>query len=569
MKRVELNDRNLFSFFRPFVKDIILISFCLLVSTIINLFIPIINQRLMDYGLIEKKYRDIIIYSSMLLTFCFLNFSIKLYKEKKRVEIESSLRKKLFCDAFNHILKMRIKYFDKKNSDEIFSNINSDVNTITMIVKDDALFAITQVFNIVGGLIGLTLIDYRLMLIVLLFIPTKVILVKMISQKRKIYFEQFIKASESNAKFWGDAISGINEIKIFGISSFQRNLLNNILDKICSCTKKIDYLNEVNMELDDVILQSVLFLVYIFGGIMIIDKKMTIGVIFSFITYATYILSPISAVLNIAYLFAGIKPSVQRYFDFMNIEEEYTVNIETENLLNQDIVFKNVSFKYNNIEVFNNLNFTIPHQGKIAIVGENGAGKTTLLNLILRLREPTKGEILLGDRKIDTISIEQYRSLFSTVNQKIHLFNDTIYNNICLYKEPENVLLERFVNISGLKELIDEISFDYIVGTEGSMLSGGQRQKIALIRALIRDTPFVIFDEVTSNIDSISTQKIISLLSTELKEKTVILVTHDLNTLRHVDFIILLKEGKIDGIGNFEYLKESNNFFRNLLESYE
>lgn len=570
MEKVLSNNKRLILLFKPFIKDIILISFCLLFSTLINLFIPIINQKLMDYGLIAKNYSNIVIYSSALLIFFLFNFFLKLHKEKKRVEIESTLRKKLFSDAFEHMLKIKINYFDKRSSDEIFSNINNDVNTITMIAKDEAIFAITQVFNIVGGLIGLSLIDYRLMLIVLFFIPIKLFIVNIISKKRTLYFENYIQESENNAKFWGDSISGISEIKIFGISSFKEKTLNKLLNKLCNCTKKIDYLNEINMELDDIILQGVLFLVYILGGILIIHEQMTIGAIFSFITYATYILSPISAVLNIAYLFSGIKPSAKRYFDFMDIDEEIVADNNNNEVSNKDLTFKNISFQYNdNNNVFGDLNFTIPYGKKIAIVGENGAGKTTLLNLILRLREPQNGEILIGNKNINTIPVEQYRLMFGTVNQKIHLFNDTIYNNLCLYQEPDNYDLEKLISISGLKEFIDKVSLNYIVGTEGSMLSGGQRQKIALVRALIRNTPFIIFDEVTSNIDSISTQNIINLLSTELKEKTVILVTHDLNTLKYVDYILVLKEGEINGIGNFETLKTQNTLFQKLLKSYE
>lgn len=565
MEKNKMDNKRLLQLFKPYVKDIVFISFCLLISTLVNLFIPMINQKLMDYGLIEKNYSNILVYSSLLLFFCLINFFIKLYKEKKRVNIESKLRNTLFSDAFNHLLKIHIDYFDKKSGEEIFTNINNDIENITMITKDDALFAATQIFNILGGLIGLALIDYRLMLVVLLFVPIKLIAVKIIAQRRKLHFDEYIKESSNNAKFWGDSISGINEIKIFGLESFKERALTKILDKICMCTKKIDFINEINMELDNVILQSVLFFVYIFGGLLIINEQMTIGVIFAFITYATYILSPISAVLNIGYLFAGIIPSAHRYFDFMDIQEEPTITKTAQAFDDQDIKFKNVSFSYDNVPIFKKLNFTIPRKAKIAIIGENGAGKTTLLNLILRLREPTGGEILLGNKNINSFPIKEYRALFGTVTQKIHLFNDTIYNNLCLYQEMDQCYIDELVRISGLDDLVKNVSLQYTVGTEGSMLSGGQRQKIALARALSRNTPFIIFDEATSNIDSLSTQKIINLLSKELKEKTVLLVTHDLATLKYVDYILILKNGGIDEIGTFEHLKQHNEFFNKLL----
>lgn len=379
--------------------------------------------------------------------------------------------------------------------------------------------------------------------------------------------DKYINETENNAKFWGDSISGINEIKIFGIRNFKVKELGNILDKLNGYIKNINYFNEINMEMDNIILQSAMFLVYIFGGILIINNQITVGAIFAFITYSTYILTPISTVLNIAYLLSGIEPSARRYFNFMDLEEETDIVSNNDIIFNKDICFRNVKFRYGCNEIYKDLNFTIPYKKKIAIVGENGVGKTTLLNLILRLREPISGEILLGDKPISDFSIEQYRLLFGVVAQKIYLFNDSIYNNLCMYKKVNKKTLDHLVEAVGLQEFINLMSLEYVVGTDGTMLSGGQRQKMALIRALINDRPFIIFDEVTSNIDTLSAQRLINLLSSELKDKTVILVTHDLNILRNVDSIIILKNGRIDEIGTFQYLEQNNVFFKLLMKS--
>lgn len=567
MKQIDSNKR-LLSLLKPFFKDMVFMFICLVFLAIINLFVPIINQKLMDEGLISKNYKQIVLFSCLLLFFCILNFMLKLYKEKKRINIESKLRNKLFYDAFNHLIKIHIGYFDKKNSDEIFTNINNDIDNMIMISRDELLFAVSQIFNILGGLIGLTLIDYRLMVWVIIFIPLKFLVVKVIAKKRKVYIDKYINETENNAKFWGDSISGINEIKVFGVRNFKANELRSILDRMNGYIKNINYINEFNTEIDNVILQGVMFLVYIFGGILIINNQMTIGAVFAFITYATYILTPISTVLNIAYLLSGIEPSARRYFNFMDLEEETDIVNNNNNIIfDKDICFRSVKFRYGRNEVFKDLNFTIPHKKKIAIIGENGVGKTTLLNLILRLRVPISGQILLGDKPINDFSIEQYRLLFGVVTQKIYLFNDSIYNNLCMYKRVDQKIIDQLVEAVGLQEFINRVSLEYVVGAEGTLLSGGQRQKMALVRALISDSPFIIFDEVTSNIDTLSAQRIIEFLSNELKDKTVILVTHDLNILRNVDSIIILKNGGIDEIGTFQYLEQHNEFFKMLMKS--
>lgn len=561
--------KRLLMLLKPFTKKIVFICFCLVVSTVINLFIPIINRKIMDEGLINGDYNIILTFSFLLLIMYFLNFIIKMIKEKTRVVIEAELRNNLYCSVYKHLLKMNINYFDNKSSDEVYSNINNDIGNITAIAKDDIFFSIAQLFNIIGGFTGLILIDYKLALLISAFVPFKFILVKIIAKKRKNYVDGYINEIENNAKFWGNSINGINEIKIFGIEKFKHIELNSLLNKIARFTQKIDFINEVNMELDNIFLQVIMFIIYVLGGILVINSTMTVGTIFAFITYSMYIVEPISAIMNIGYYLSGVIPSANRHFEFMDQKEEACGNkkILHSSVLNEDICFDNVSFKYDTEYIIQNLNFKIHSGKKIAIIGENGSGKTTLLNLILRLRTPTNGQILLGNMNISQILIEEYRSLFSVVSQRIYLFNDSIYNNICLYKHIDKNVVKNVLNICGLQDFVDKVSLDYIVGSEGTMLSGGQKQKIALARALVQGTPFIIFDEITSNVDAISAKQINSLLLTYLKEKTVLIVTHNLNTLQDIDYIVVLKDGKINEIGSYGHLVKNNDYFRKILES--
>lgn len=191
---------------------------------------------------------------------------------------------------------------------------------------------------------------------------------------------------------------------------------------------------------------------------------------------------------------------------------------------------------------------------KTAIIGRNGSGKTTIINLLTRMYEPISGKILLGAEKISELSLSAYRNIISVVSQQIYLFNDTIRNNICLYKQVDEARIEAACKDSGLEDFIKEVSLDYVVGQNGAMLSGGQKQKIALARALIHDKPIIIFDEATSNTDAYSEQQINKLLNTKLKEKTVIVITHKKEILNKVDQIVVLKKGVVVDIGAYDEL---------------
>ena len=173
--------------------------------------------------------------------------------------------------------------------------------------------------------------------------------------------------------------------------------------------------------------------------------------------------------------------------------------------------------------------------------------------------EPTSGKILLGGDEISGLPLPAYRNMVSVVSQQIYLFNDTIRNNICLYKPVSDAVIEAACRDSGLEDFIKKVSLDYVVGQNGALLSGGQKQKIALARAIVHDKPIIIFDEATSNTDVYSEQQINGLLSTKLKENTVIVVTHKKEVLNKVDQIVVLKDGMVDDIGAYDELVGKNN----------
>jgi len=165
--------------------------------------------------------------------------------------------------------------------------------------------------------------------------------------------------------------------------------------------------------------------------------------------------------------------------------------------------------------------------------------------------------------------LKDYRNLVSVVSQDVYMFNTSIRNNICMYKEIDDKIVMEVCENSGLSDFISEVSLDYVVGQNGAMLSGGQKQKIALARALVQNSPIVIFDEATSNTDVYSEQQINGLLHTKLKEKTVIIITHKQEILREADQIILLKDGIVIGTGRYDDLIKSNVDFKDMINMAE
>lgn len=558
--------RRLLLLLGKYKKTIVVIVGCLLVSTGLNLCMPLISRRIMDDGFIggnKKLLIELVLVSMVIYT---INSLIDLIKEKKRVDISAKIQYFLSEQSFSHLMKLRVNYFNNTNYAETLNNINMDINQMTSVADSSVFFVITQAFSMTGGIIGLFIIDFRMTILVLLFIPIKCVVMKYFAKKQKQIMDEFIKKNQKYAKWFGDTVGGVREVKLFNILDRKHEEFDQNQKDIIEKQKQMNMLGQWNTITDSLMVQFLSTLLYILGANLVFDLQLSVGSVFAFITYSSYVTGPISAILNIGYLLSGIIPSTKRYYAFMDLEEE-TDNGETAALCPDDLKLQQVSFAYEKEKyVLKDVDILFAKGSKTAIIGRNGSGKTTIINLLTRMYEPTSGKIMLGTEDISELPLPEYRNMVSVVSQQIYLFNDTIRNNICLYKRVDDVIVEEACKDSGLEDFIKEVSLDYVVGQNGAMLSGGQKQKIALARALIHDKPIVIFDEATSNTDAYSEQQINGLLDTKLKEKTVIVITHKKEILNKVDQIVVLKEGVVIDNGTYDELVGKNEELNIMME---
>lgn len=546
--------KKLLGLLKGYSKTIAVIIGCLLISTGLSLCIPLLNRQIMDEGFIGENKSLLIELTLILMAIYGINSIIDIIKEKKRVEISAKLQYFLSEQSFAHLMKMKMSYFNNTNYAELLNNINTDIGKMVMISDESIFFVVTQTFNMIGGLIGLFIIDYRMSILVIIFIPIKCIVMKYFAKKQKSIMEDFIRRNQEYAKWFGDTVEGIKEVKLFNIFDKKHNEFlirqKGIIDK----QKQMNMLSQWNIITDSIMVQLLSTVLYIVGGSLVFDLQLSVGSVFAFITYSSYVTGPISAILNIGYLLSGIIPSTKRYYEFMDLQEETESGKHLEPIFGE-LRLQNVSFSYEvGKPVLRAINLTFPKGSKTALMGRNGSGKTTIINLLTRVYNPESGYILLNETDISEISLHKYRNMVSVVSQQIYLFNDTIRNNICLYQNVSDEVIRAACNESGLEDFLKEVSLDYVVGQNGAMLSGGQKQKIALVRALVHDKPIIIFDEVTSNTDSYSEYQINNLLHTRLKNKTVIIITHKREILSEVDRIIMLRDGIVVKNENYDEL---------------
>lgn len=566
------NLKKILVIFSPYKSILLKLLLCINTTSILTILIPIINQRLIDEGIIVKDIKVVLIYSVYIFIIVLITQLIKIFEAKYRANVENLVKFDLQKKAFMHTLKMQLAYFKNNNSTKMMDNLKSDINNISQICDAGTYYTITSIFRVLIGLVGMVIISWRLALIIVLFSPVRYFIVKNLTGKNERVFKTLLNDYEEYSEWYGDTLAGIKEIKIWGLYESKVNEFRKKQEKIINKEVELSYLLEINNISERVFYQIITLFIYIIGSSILIANELSIGKIFAFITYSNYVLDPIFAIINMRYSFSEIIPSLERYFKFMQtpIENNKDLNkLDTERFF-KHIEFKNVVFSYDKQKsILNRINFKVHRGEKIAIIGGNGAGKTTIIELMLRLLEPDSGEILMNDKNVNLFNIDEYRKIFSLVSQELYLFNTTIKENIVLNSNKSSVDLNTLAQECCIEGFINNMpdKYESNVGERGSKLSGGEKQKLAMARALIREHQILILDEATANCDIVSENKINNILSKTNKDRTIIIISHRPDILKKVDRIIVINNGTVEDIGIHEELYTRNKFYQAMLKT--
>ena len=544
------------------ISGIILI---LILNAIFSLILPLLSKSIMDDGFIGGDQGVLILRVMQTLILVILICGIDIVKDKIRIGIQNDLKLNLSSNSFQHLSRLNMSYFDEKNDAEILNNLRMDIENICMVADNSLFFVFAQVFSIIGGMVGLFILNAKLAGLVILLIPIKYLIARYFAKKNKKIMQQYIESEEAYSKWFGDVVSGMREIKLFNLYQHKYVELQGYQERIVKSSKKANLLLTYNTTVEKITMQLLMSCIYILGAIQVFNLETSVGTTFAFISYSAYVTSPITAIMNIKQMLAGIFPSVERYVAFINIEEEQVEGEKVPSI--GDIILTDVSMHYDtnpNKYAIQNLSLTIKAGSKTAVIGTNGSGKSTLINLLLRLYTYNSGSITMNGVEISSLNLDDYRSMFSVVSQDVVLFNGTIKDNLCLYKDFSDSAIKFAIQASGLEGFIKEHSLDYVVGERGTALSGGEKQKLSLARAILHDKPMLILDEATANTDVYSKKYIHNYLF-EATEKTVIIITHSDEVLQMMDNIVFLENGKVLCHGTYQELLSQNKDFQNMM----
>lgn len=463
-----------------------------------------------------------------------------------------------------------LSMYDKVKPTEMVSRITLDAGTITQVLGGHMPTIPSMIYFTFGTVAILFTYEWRLGLAVLVYIPVYLLFNYFYGKwNYRASMNAFNRLSKLT-QFLSELLLSVPLIKTFVTETKEDTRGKEQLQLYYKANLRSVIVNWIENPIFAFL--SIIQQAFVIGfGIYLVQSEaITIGDWIAFFLYTMQLWPTLN---TFVYLYMDIKRSqgatnrIAKLIDspLEEYEKEYGISE-----INEDIVFENVSFSYDEKNVLTNVSFSIPAGKKTAIVGPSGGGKSTILALIQQLYQPSEGRISIAQKSIDTFHLNDWRGLFSYVAQDSPLISGTIRDNI-LYgvdHEVSEIEIVKATEAANAHQFIKAFpqGYDADVGEGGSNLSGGQRQRIAIARALLRNAPILLLDEATASLDSQSEKLVQEALKNLIKERTTVVIAHDLTTIQDADQIVLIDSGKVDGIGTHEKLIETNELYRLFVE---
>ncbi|MDR1774438.1 MAG: ABC transporter ATP-binding protein/permease [Clostridioides sp.] len=558
--------KNKFKLLSAFIIVVIIAISSLLVPQITKLIIDKGIQKMNISILVKLTIVYITIKIIIALLDVLLSYLYSIIKSRVTVQLKVKL--------LNHLSKLSGRYYSDIKTGNLLSIIESDMYMIENFGAELIFNLILDFVTAIVSFIFLVKIQLDLFLIVCFFQVLLIVLQKNIS---KLIGKMTSYLRDNNGNLSNIIQEYVNNIMNVVISKSKRKFFSsylkqekNLIDKEI----KLDLVISGNISMSIIFTSLITIAIYSYGGYKIIKGYMSFGELIAFEQYTSMLIGPCMSIIRANTRIEQAKVSINRVFSIIDEDIEIAVDNNAIRLENKNIniiEFKNVEFKYNdeknNILDKINLNFK---KGEItAIVGRSGSGKSTIINLLYRFWDIDKGKILIDNIDLKNINLLSLRKKINILTQDLLIFDDTIRNNITLNVDISEEKLKKIIFAVELDSLIEKLEdgVHTIVGEKGIKISGGQKQKIAIARALLSDSPILIFDEATSALDNISQNRILKNINSYIKDKIVIIIAHRISTIKDADKIYVLEKGKVIEEGIEKDLIKNDGVYKKLAQS--
>jgi ATP-binding cassette subfamily B protein len=546
----------------------------ILLSEFFYVIIPILIGRAVDDLKAGVTFEKLSLFASLILGSTILSGIASFFTRQTIIVASRKIEYDMRNDFYRHVQGLHYLYFRDKKVGDIMAYATNDIPAVRNFLGPGIMYSIETTIEFVVILAIMFSMNLKLTLITLIPLPLISYLVYKVG---KIVHEKYEDIQEHFGKITTLAqenIAGIRVIKSYVREDYEIEKFRKVNFEYFIKNIKLAKVQSLTYPLMILITGISIILVIWYGGYQVIKGTMTLGQLTSFLIYLGYLIWPMIAFGWIINLTQRAAASMDRLLEVMRVQPQIRDTEETDfsiKQINGEIEFKDVWFKYPDSEnyVLKGVSFKVEQGQTVGIVGYTGSGKTTLVNLIPRLFDPDKGEVLIDGVNVKKIPLKVLRGSIGYVQQDVFLFSDTVKNNITF--GVDGVDEDKIISVAKIAHIYDEVmefpnKFDTIVGERGITLSGGQKQRVGLARALIKEPKILILDDSFSSVDAYTEEMILKNLKEYRKGRTTIIISHRITAVKDADFIIVLDDGEIVESGTHDELIELGGIYAELYQ---
>ena len=529
-----------------------------------------VNYYLAKHAISEGRYSTLILICIFLVIMVFLKNMFTFLSTFFLSDLVQSSVKKLREKMYQKILVLPMSFFSDERKGNLLSTFSADLKETELAIKATTNAIFKDPFYVIGYFATLFIISFKLTFFIVLFLPIAGLIISKISNGLK-------KRSKKGQENLGDILSlteetlfGLRIIKSFNAQAFMNNKFesksNSLYSLMLGINRRIYLASPISEFLGVLATSGVL----LYGGNLVLNEFIQPDVFIGYLILFSQIISPFKSISKAVYDSSQGIAALER-IEKITLQNQLIKNSPATPQpinFNKEISFNNVSFKYNQEQVLENISFKIKKGETVAIVGHSGAGKSTIADLLIRFYDVVEGSINIDNINVKKINLSQLRNLMGVVTQDSILFNDTVINNIAFGVDIENSQVLESAKMANADEFIQNLDEKYetFIGDAGNKLSGGEKQRLSIARAIYKNPEILILDEATSSLDTKSEKAVQEALNRLMKNRTSLVIAHRLSTIQNADKIIVLDNGKIVEMGSHKELVAKNSFYKKFID---
>ena len=553
-------------FLKPYwVHESVVFVFMIL-GTISSLAFPYIMKIIIDDVFPNKDYELLIFILLLLLGITVGNIIISFCSNYLFAWIKNRVMLDIRSHLFDHLIQLPLSFYDRNKSGDVVYRMSNEVDRIQSFITSSALSLVHSLLTLIGLTVALCWLNWQLFLVSIIVIPFLVLNIRYFQPKIRDITERGRKKGSEVMSYLIERFETVQLIQVYNAYNYENNRLWSQLNDLLSINMQNVTYSGAMRSISRFLTSLTPAIILGWGGHKVMLGVMSLGALVAFLQYLSRLFAPFRNLNRLYIALIRVSVSMKRVFEFLEIDVQKITDGSAASPFSfqKEIAFANLNFGYNGQPVLQDLSLKLEKGKKYALVGSSGCGKSSLVNLLCRFYELNTGVITIDRIPITNIKLYDLREHIGLVTQENQVLHDTIWNNIRysnLESTPEEI--NRAIRLTGLDGFIEKAEDGALtlIGDRGNTLSVGQRQRIAIARAILRDSDILILDEATSALDSESEGEIIANLQDLYEDKTMIVISHRLSTIQQVDEVICLDEGRVVEQGVHEELMEKKGYY--------